>query len=1258
MQGDIVAFVGDGVVALWDSGDLMDDARRAVSCGLALQQSAPSTFRTRVSIDCGEVRYCRVGGTGGRWRYLVVGDPIANVGAAYRHAAPGETIACPQARAILGSALHGEPIEGGCAKAIAVDSVRRPAPAAEEPSLSLGDLRPLLPTVVLERGGGLTGRWLAELRNLSIAKISLNEMDAGADILAVLHEWMASIESASRRLEGEVAQVQMDDKGVSAAVIFGLPTRAHEDDPFRAVEAALAIHEDLSERRVRVSIGVTTGLLFCGEFGGDRRRDYSAIGVAMNLAARLMEVAEDGVMCDAATATAVESRVSFSQTTTLNLKGWPSPVAAFRLELISAPVRLLASHKTIGRERERRLLRDALTRLARGEGGVVRIAGDAGIGKSTLLLDLMEQGRRLKLGALFGHATAIDRATPYYAWRDVLNQLLQPYGPRLGPDLLIDLGAEPRLAEWLPLLEDVTPLSLVPTTLTRSMLGSSRASGIEELIVFFLRLAVGRQPTLLAFDDAHWMDGASASLVRAVAHRLPGLLLVVARRSAVEPEESGTASIEPDVDIALEGLPGERLVEIVCQRLGVSSVPDLLARLIVARAAGNPFYCEELTFAMRDTGVLRVEHGECLTADNLNADISVLPTSIKNIVVARFDTLPPDHRMVLKVASALGGAFSPTFIKAVHPSEAAVETIRELLDDLVARSMLKSVSVEPERHYEFRHALFESAIYGSLSFSQRRELHAKAAMTIESRHGFGLEPFHAQLARHWELAEQPSLAIEHLDRAADHALRNYANRDAIQYAERAIRLAHSVPAGVDDRRRAAWEITLGDAHHELREYEKASEHYESALVHLGLRTPATHAQTVRSLLSNAAQQAVSRIWGPAPLAAETRVDMQRAAHVYERLSEEYFYLNDTLRILHGTLASLNLAERSGSTAETISGYNGLALGLGMSGLPGPARFYSRKAFALARDRGGKPEVARANLVAGVLASGLGERQLARALSIEAAALFRELGDQARLQNVLVGMTFEHMMHSDIASAEHTLGELAGPDYRDANDTIRAWRLCARVAIDTIRGEIDQAALSELLSVAEAKHAPADRLLCLGVLASAHERRGGRELASAFARRGFDVLQSCRVVWSAYGVYGATGVVGTLVADWERAAATRSYDRAAEAKAHVASRMFYRAARASPMCRPAALIYRGSTFFLSGQIKRAVNYWRGAVHCAEDLHMEYFLGLAWFQIAKSSVGNDAARELALSRAERAFEAVGATVDLSNVRLASIQFAKHV
>src|SRR6202021_3362845 len=108
-------------------------------------------------------------------------------------------------------------------------------------------------------------------------------------------------------------------------------------------------------------------------------------------------------------------------------------------------------------------------------------------------------------------------------------------------------------------------------------------------------------------------------------------------------------------------------------------------------------------------------------------------------------------------------------------------------------------------------------------------------------------------------------------------------------------------------------------------------------------------------------------------------------------------------LLHGTLASLNLAERCGSTAETISGYNGLALGLGMSGMKGAAPFYSRRAFQLARERGGKPEVARANLVAGVLASGLGEGDHAKTFALEAAAAFRELGGQARWPNALVGV---------------------------------------------------------------------------------------------------------------------------------------------------------------------------------------------------------------------------------------------------------------
>jgi adenylate cyclase len=443
---------------------------------------------------------------------------------------------------------------------------------------------------------------------------------------------------------------------------------------------------------------------------------------------------------------------------------------------------------------------------------------------------------------------------------------------------------------------------------------------------------------------------------------------------------------------------------------------------------------------------------------------------------------------------------------------------------------------------------------------------------------------------------------------------------------------------------------LGDANHELRDFDQASLHYQNAMQALGYRLPSTRAQLAKGIVANALRQAIHRfVLAPRPNAAA--VDKQRVSHIYERLSEQYFYRNDSLRLLHGTLASLNLAERCGSTAETISGYNGLALGLGMSGMKGAARFYSRCAFQLARERGGKPEVARANLVASVLAAGLGEKDHAQAFSLEAAAAFRELGDQARLQNVLVGQVFECLIHSDIARAESLLNELSGPDLKDASDTIRAWRLCARAIIDSIKGIADTALLLELRSVAEGKHAPADRLLCFGVLASAHERRGDSEAAREAAERGFDMLQSCRVVWAAYGPFGAAGVVGTLVAHWERAARARSSDADLETKARQACGLLYGAARTSPVCRPAALLLRGSMSFLSGRKQRARRDWRRAVSCAESLDMQYFAGLAWYQIGKSSAQEDPLRDLALSRAEKAFQVVGAIADLARVRMSS-------
>ena len=360
-------------------------------------------------------------------------------------------------------------------------------------TLEFEELQQLLPPVVLERGATLDGRWLAEFRNLSIVQVRLSDLRFDESLLPALDEVFSQIEKVSLRLEGSVLHIRMDDKEINGIVVFGLPHLAHEDDPFRAIEAALSIQQALKTEDYNASIGVTSGLLFCGEYGGARKRDYSALGTAINLSSRLMENAGNGVLCDGATAAAVDKRVTFSASTTLRLKGWSRPVAAFRPEAISRPLHFKVVRRTIGRDRERGILRHALDKLKGGVGGTVCIEGEAGIGKSTLLSDVIESARAAGLCTLHGVATAVDRATPYFAWREVLAQLFAPSGAGTGNQLEARLSSEGDRAElcrWLPLLEDIMPLGLEGNYVTRSMSGASRAAAIEETGHFLPRVDV------------------------------------------------------------------------------------------------------------------------------------------------------------------------------------------------------------------------------------------------------------------------------------------------------------------------------------------------------------------------------------------------------------------------------------------------------------------------------------------------------------------------------------------------------------------------------------------------------------------------------------------------------------------------------------------------------------------------------------------------------------------------------------------------
>lgn len=1256
--GDVIAFAGDGILTLWQDDDHRRASQLAAQCGLALQDAMNrwvharrSNIRQRISIECGAVFCCKVGGLDGRWLYLVAGTPIHRVACAYRRAGIGDVLLCQSSWNAISASCEGKALDDlfRLDRLTSASSLALVRAQDDPPPVGLDRL---VPKIVVERATLGRGLWLGEYRNASILQITLLDATFDGSLLQVLHRSFFEIQRIAARLEGSIYQALMDDKGVSVSLAFGLPPLAHEEDPLRAIEAALSIQGELSAVGMRTSIGIASGRLFCGDYGGRWRRAYGVMGQAANLAARLMEAADGAVICDAVTAEAVNRRVAFAVLPPFRLKGYADPIPAFRpLGLVKEGQGTLATD-IVGREPERARLKEALQELRRRQGKLILVRGEAGIGKSRVLTDFAATAESMGFRVLQGFATAIEKSTLYFAWRSVLLGAID-LDARAAPGLARTkitelLGGSASLRNWMPLLEAIIPLGLAETPFTEQISGAARAASIEELVVELLTRALPDR-AVLVFEDLHWFDSASASLLGAVLRRLPHLLVVASSRPGA-PFHSGDTS-GAGFELHLDGVSRDAMADLIRQRLRATDLPTTLVDFVYRQTSGNPFYCEELVFALRDSAIVTVTQGTChFSQRQFEIPSCLLSKSLEGTIVSRIDLLSQQEQLVLKIASTMGETFSTDTLASIDPELRSPDTLARMLDRLVEHDILRIRTREPSLAYSFRHAISQEVVYNLLPFAQRRALHQAIASSMEKLHAGRLEPFYAQLARHWEHADEPRAAIGYLELAAERALRSYANLDAIQYATRALHLARRSGATIDDSRRAAWEVILGDAYHELADYDAASVHYEDATAFLGHSLPGDTPARLRRLLADIVLQVHLRVWRPRhqKVSAPERVRLQRIAHIYERLSEEYFYHNDALAVLSGTMASLNAAERGGAMAETVSGYSALALGLGMSGMVRAGRSYGRRALGLAQKQGGLSEMARVQLVVGVLGYGLGDWVLVADCAKQATSLYRSLGDRARWQNAETMSIFAAILRGDLDQAERRLADLSSTISSDSSIQVRAWALSATTLLDSRRGAVDVGHLKELRRLAEGKLVRADKLLCLGAAAAAYLQANDMASALETAEHGLHALTECQAVWGGY-VYGAAGVVDVLLAHWEHSG-TAPVDRIMRQKALTACDLLSRFARNSPVCRPRALLSRGRAAFLRGSVGKARRHWQRAAAVADRLEMRHDYALALYQIGRSSAFDDPMRPLNLARAAEIFEQLGARADLAHARVA--------
>ena len=625
------------------------------------------------------------------------------------------------------------------------------------------------------------------------------------DLQTAIRRFLDTCSQAISRFNGYIAKYMGD----GLLVYFGYP-HAYEHDAERAVHAGLAVldlvqalpSEDPAHQGFAIAarIGIATGHVIVGEvLGQDTARERSVYGETPNLAARLQSLAAPNqLIVDSATKRLVGSEFEFADKGEFSLKGFESPVQVWQVLSFKPSASRFESYRSgrltnfIGREHEMALLLGRWHEAVGGEGQVVILCGEAGIGKSRIVRSLRD--RLIAEGC----ETIQFQCSPYHtntALYPVITYLRQAAGLTGQDSPTIQLQKLDALAIHRG-IDDQTTVALLADLLSihgdvryppPNVSSEKRKEMTLEALVQQLQRWAERCPILFIVEDAHWLDPTTMDLLTRIIDRIQPMrvLLTITFRPDFKPVWANYGHV---TFMTLSRLPRRHSAELLASMTGGKLLPSEVQHTILARTDGVPLYLEELMKSLLESGLL-AEAKESFTLTGPIKELSI-PDSLQALLMERIDRLGPAKEIV-QIGSTIGREFGYELLR--QTVDVTERELNQALHLLSASGLIFQEGEIPAAKYIFKHALIQDAAYGTLSKKSRRDIHARIAKTLESRFSERVKAEPELLAYHYEQAGAINEAVQYWHRAASKDVAQSADAEALSHFNRTLELLETLP---------------------------------------------------------------------------------------------------------------------------------------------------------------------------------------------------------------------------------------------------------------------------------------------------------------------------------------------------------------------------------------------------------------------------------------------------------------------------------